>query len=166
MMVRLLLPLVGVLLLGSGILLAWLRLAAPSSGKAATPPPLPAGQNHRSVRQHHYLLSDYLDLDRQRQTAEQISLHSQKLSDLRNHEQITKHQTHLAAEQARDQKAWEDNKEAIAHWLRQRQEAEAQSRPPVASPVDFHEPSLTPAQRRRALLTKASAATASEPVAA
>lgn len=123
---------------------------------------LPAGQNHPTVGRYNYLLSDYLDVEKQQRDKKQTEAHQLKIARLLDYEQVTQHQAELAAEQAQEQAAWENNKEAIAEWLAAQQQAEATRNPPPPPPpppVDFKDPSLSPAKRRQAIFQQLTAAT-------
>lgn len=122
---------------------------------------LPTGQNHHTVGKFQYVLSDYLDQEKQLRDKRRTEEHAQRIERLRHHEQFTQHQGELAAEQARDQAAWEANKEAIAQWLAQQQQADAALNPPPSPPPalpDFKEESLSPARRRKAIFQQLTAA--------
>jgi len=113
-----------------------------------------------------YFLSDYLDVEKQQRDKRLVEEHALKVARLRNHEDLTQHQAQLAAEQARDQAAWEANNEAIAQWLARQQRADAVLNPPPpppALPVDFKDPSLSPTQRRKALFQQLKAASEAVP---
>ena len=130
-------------------------------GQAETPVAvvLPAGQNHSTVGQYNYLLSDYLDVESQLRDRHRAEQHALKVDRLRNHERLTQHQAELATEQARDQAAWEENKEAIAQWLAGQRQVDATLNPPAPPPpVDFKDASLSPAKRRQAMFQQLTAA--------
>ncbi|QKG59054.1 hypothetical protein GKZ68_20445 (plasmid) [Hymenobacter sp. BRD128] len=155
-----LLLLVGVLLLlaAGGF---WVIRLHQEQAELPLPVGLPVGQNHHTVGEFHYVLSDYLDQKKQLRDKQHAEEHALRIERLRHHEQFTQHQTELAAEQARDQAAWEDNKEAIAQWLAQQQQADAALNPAPPSPPappDFQEGSLTPARRRKAIFQQLTAA--------
>lgn len=124
---------------------------------------LPSGQNHGSVRRHVYQLSDYLDGEQQLRDQRQAEHHALKVGRLREYELRTQHQAELAAEQARDEAAWEQSKGAIAQWAARQQQDRAAQSPPPPAPVDFQDVSLSPARRRQAIfqqLTVAASAVA------
>lgn len=124
---------------------------------------LRAGQNHHTVGHYEYVLSDYLDQEKQFRDKRQTEEHAQRIERLRQHEQLTQHQAELAAEQARDQAAWEAHEEAIAEWQAQQQQTDATLNPPPPPPpppVDFKDANLSPRQRRQAIFQNLTAAPA------
>lgn len=120
-----------------------------------------AGQNHPTVGRFNYLLSDYLDVEKQLRDKRSTEEHALKVARLRDYEQFTTHQAQLAEEQAQEQAAWETSQEAIAQWLEQQQRTDTQLNPPLPPPpppVDFSDASLSPAKRRKAIFKQLTAA--------